>query len=139
MIVVDASVVIAALLPEPHQPRARDLLADEACIAPDLLINECVNAVWKNVRTGNILDEEGRIAVSILGSARIGLESSAPLAERALALSLALDHAAYDCFYLALAEEREVAIVTLDGRLARKVWESRACRAPVRLLGDTTP
>ncbi|HEV7228424.1 type II toxin-antitoxin system VapC family toxin [Brevundimonas sp.] len=134
MIVVDASVVIAALLPEAETVAARALLADETCVAPDLLVNECVNALWRNVTAGHLLEHEGHEAVAVLTSAGIVLEPSLGLAGRALALSSTLDHPAYDCFYLALAERRAAPMVTLDGKLARKAWGNAACRASVRLL-----
>jgi predicted nucleic acid-binding protein len=134
MIVVDASVVIAALLPEAETVAARALLADETCVAPDLLVNECVNALWRNVKGGHLLEHEGHEAIAVLMSAGIVLEPSLGLAERALALSLTLDHPAYDCFYLALAERRAAPMVTLDAKLARKASGNGACRASVRLL-----
>ena len=43
------------------------------------------------------------------------------LMEEALKLSVALDHAAYDCIYLSLALEKDWRFVTADKRLSRKV------------------
>ena len=46
---------------------------------------------------------------------------TAPLRNRALALAMKLDHPAYDCFYLALAETEQVQMVTTDEHFIRKV------------------
>jgi len=39
------------------------------------------------------------------------------LVQRAVVISRHLNHPAYDCFYLALAEERAATLVTADQRL----------------------
>ena len=44
-----------------------------------------------------------------------------PLARRAVDLSILLDHAAYDCVCLALAETAKRPFVTADARLRRKL------------------
>jgi predicted nucleic acid-binding protein len=50
------------------------------------------------------------------------------LALRALVISSLLDHPAYDCFYLALAEQRGSIVVSADRRLLQRlsgtVWEA---------------
>ena len=52
------------------------------------------------------------------------------LAKRASEISLDLEHPAYDCFYLALAEREDAMLVTADRRLVERVrgtrWECRA-------------
>jgi predicted nucleic acid-binding protein len=45
----------------------------------------------------------------------------APLALRAVAISRDLDDPAYDCFYLALAEDQHATLVTADGRLLNRL------------------
>jgi predicted nucleic acid-binding protein len=42
------------------------------------------------------------------------------LKDRALAIAIELRHSAYDCFYLALAEQRTSSLVTADDRLIRR-------------------
>lgn len=138
MIVVDASLVIASLLPEPNSASARSVLLSEVCIAPDLLVNECVNALWKNVRLGRILLEEAEIALSTMPTLGVAFIPSMALADRAFTLAVGLEHPAYDCFYLALAERRGVAMVTPDDKFVRKVNGSRLSTAAVRLLETET-
>ena len=138
MIVVDASIVITSLLPEADSQAARDLLASEFCVAPDLIISECVNALWKNVALGRILKSEADIALEALPNLGVALASAHEMAGRAFALAVALHHPAYDCFYLALAESRRVPLITQDGRFLRKVRDASVSTAQVRLLGQET-
>jgi len=134
MIVIDASVVITSLLPETNSEAARALIASEACIAPDLIISECVNALWKSVRLNRILPGEAEAALEALTKLGVLLVPSSNLADRALDLAMALEHPAYDCFYLALAETRGVDMVTQDGTFMRKVGAGGVSNATVRLL-----
>jgi predicted nucleic acid-binding protein len=54
------------------------------------------------------------------------------LAGRALEIAAELRHPAYDCFYLALAEERSAKLITADRRLisglAGTPWQEDAIR-----------
>ena len=53
---------------------------------------------------------------------------------RALDLSLLLNHPAYDCFYLALAEQLEIRLVTADTRLINKLAHHPALAALIWTL-----
>jgi predicted nucleic acid-binding protein len=43
------------------------------------------------------------------------------LVERGIVIAGELDHAVYECFYLALAEARQIQLVTADARLLAKL------------------
>ena len=137
MIVVDASVVIKCLLPEDGSREAITLVETQTCIAPDLLIHECVNALWKNVRTGRARPQRAVEAIALLEHLDITLVESRPLASRALELAMMLNHPAYDCFYLALAERRGAELIVVDGTFARKVHAGDVTRARIRSLRDS--
>lgn len=77
------------------------------------------------------------MALETLPHLGVGLVPSHDLADRAMALAIDLQHPAYDCFYLALAESRRVPLITQDKTLMRKVRSSSACTAPLRLLAET--
>lgn len=49
------------------------------------------------------------------------LHELAPLAPRAGAIALAIDHPVYDCFYLALSEAQDVPLVTADRKLVTRL------------------
>jgi len=88
-------------------------------IAPDLLTAEFANVMWKKVRAKEIDATQARESVAILPDL-IDLIPTAQLAGRALDISLALDHPAYDCFFLATAEMLETVVVTADRKLVRR-------------------
>ncbi|MBJ7444054.1 MAG: type II toxin-antitoxin system VapC family toxin [Sphingobium sp.] len=88
-------------------------------IAPDLLTAQFANVMWKKVRAQEIDAAQAREAVAILPDL-VDLIPTGQLADRAMAISLALDHPAYDCFFLATAEMLETVVVTADRRLVRR-------------------
>jgi predicted nucleic acid-binding protein len=117
--VVDASVAIKWVIAEPGTEAALALLGHEL-IAPDLLVAECANILWRKQRLGEISAREAGLAARLLERAEIDLVPMRRLLDRATALAIALDHPAYDTTYLALAETTGRAFVTADLRLARK-------------------
>jgi predicted nucleic acid-binding protein len=128
MLVVDASVALKWFIEEEGSAQAAALLATpELLVAPDLIVAEVCNAAWKAVRTGTMLPDQQDHAASRLAAAFDELVPTAPLACRAVEISRSLDHPAYDCFYLALSEQRNVELVTADRRLLHRVkgtvWE----------------
>ena len=93
-------------------------------IAPELLIPEFINAAWRLVVYAGAPPDLAMDSVSEIGRAFEELVPSVALKDRAIAIALELRHPAYDCFYLALAEMREVPLVTADDRLLRRCTNS---------------
>jgi predicted nucleic acid-binding protein len=121
-LVVDASVALKWFIDEDGRVEARALLTSgEPLIAPDLIVPELINAAWKAVRRSAITREQAGAIPASLPQPFMELVPTANLAQRALAIALALDHAAYDAFYLALAEQSGMPLVSSDSRLLEKV------------------
>jgi predicted nucleic acid-binding protein len=114
-IVVDASVAVKWILPEPGSAAAAELREQDSDLtAPSLVTAEIGNAIWKAVRHG-ALDRSA--ALDGIEAALIWFESLIPIEElrvRALTLAIELRHPIYDCFYLALAERENAPLVTAD-------------------------
>lgn len=124
--VVDASVAVKWFVEEARSVAARTVLAsDEALIAPDLIIPECCNTAWKKVRRGDISKEQGAAMMQALPLSFERLVPSAQIASRALELAQRLNHPAYDCFYMALAESAEAMLVTDDDRVVELAKAAR--------------
>lgn len=128
MLVVDCSVAIKWFLEEPGDREALTLLrSGDRFVAPELIVAEMVNVLWKRVTSGAIDASQAADIPRAIPSTIAELWPLAPLAERALAIAEALRHPAYDCFYLALAEVRAAPLVTADRRLIARVagtpWE----------------
>ena len=134
--VVDASVAIKWVIDEPGTGQAL-LLRRNRLSAPDLLVPECANILWKKVRRGELTAEEAIFAVRLLQRAEIELEPMRGLWEAATALALSLDHPAYDCTYLALAQALSCALVTADERLCRRVERETGQPDVIRLSALT--
>jgi predicted nucleic acid-binding protein len=118
--VVDASVVIKWLVQEVDSTAAL-ALRGHALAAPDLLIPECANILWKKVRRAELTASEANTSARLLERVDIELVPMRRLLAAALRLAIELDHAAYDCTYLALAELRRIPFVTADLTLLRKL------------------
>ena len=136
--VVDASVAVKWLLPEVDQEIARRLQDDYQngamdLIAPDLLISEVGNVLWKRVRKRDLTPSVAELLFDgLLLDAPILLNSDA-VHRRAMNLSLEFDRPIYDCEYLALAWYHGCDLVTADERFYRAV---RTQWPRVKLLRD---
>lgn len=121
MLVVDASVAIRWMFALDRSDRAEQVLqSGERLIAPDLVLAEIANAAWKLAVFGNAEPKTVQLRVSAVTKEFDEFIPSMDLKDRALAIALQLRHPAYDCFYLALAEQRCCQFVTADNRLARQ-------------------
>lgn len=130
-LVVDASVACKWFVEELGSPQAAALLeGDEGLIAPEFVIAEVSNALWRKSRVGEMAFEQAEAAVDELPRFFDDLVPSALLAARSLAIAAALDHPVYDSLYVALAELREARLVTADrgllDRLSGTPWAPRA-------------
>jgi len=118
--IVDSSVAIKWVVTETGTEEAL-ALANNQLLAPALFRAECANILWKKVRKKEISATEASIAAQTMNSFGIELCSLEPDLTRVLELALTLDHPAYDCVYLALAEALDLPLVTADERLIRRV------------------
>jgi predicted nucleic acid-binding protein len=138
MLVVDASVALKWYLKEEGRPEAMALRKRGDIIAPELIISETVNGLWKTVRRKLIPREQVDAAVRVLRKPFTDLVPLHELAESAWVIAHELDHPAYDAFYLALAEREGCAFVTADARLAGKTAGTRFA-ALIRTLTAPSP
>ena len=122
--IVDASVLLNAFLPDEVQPNALKLVREHVSgrvhlKAPTLLLYELSNAIWQAERRGRInRDQAGRIIESF---ANLDIElfplewgESLPLARR-------FGRSADDAAYLTLAERLGETLITGDLRLYNAV------------------
>ena len=124
-LVIDASIAVKWVVEEEGSEEALRLLGRSRLIAPELLVAECANILWKKVRRDELSSEEALLAARLLQSADLELTSTRSLMERATQIAIELDHPAYDCIYLALAAERDCPFVTADERLLHKLSDGR--------------
>jgi predicted nucleic acid-binding protein len=125
VIVVDSSVAFKWFVAEPDVDAAMELLRDEQLLAPDLIIPEVMNAVWKIVRRGVLSQSQIVEVEKRLPNCFSEIVPTRELAKMALDIAFELDHPVYDGFYIALAERAGTHLITADERLQRKVKRTR--------------
>jgi predicted nucleic acid-binding protein len=114
--VVDASVAYKWLVWEENSERA-NRLQEARLLAPELFDAECTNILWRKARQQMISREDAVAGVVRLTRMPVIRISHSELLERALTIAFELDHPAYDCLYLAVADQQRIPLVTADRRL----------------------
>lgn len=120
-LVIDASVAVKWVVEETGTSEALAILRAGKLAAPDLLMAECANILWKKVRRTELRVDEALLAAGLIQHAEIEIFPMRPLLESATRLAIALDHPAYDCVYLALASANGWRFVSADERLLGKL------------------
>ncbi|WP_420959696.1 type II toxin-antitoxin system VapC family toxin [Brucella sp. IR073] len=120
-LVIDASVVVKWVVEEDDSVAALALQRGKRFIAPDLLMAECANILWKKAQRREISTQEAIGSADILRRAEIELVPTRNLLEPATRLAIELGHPAYDCMYLAVALQRKLRFVSADKRLLRAI------------------
>jgi predicted nucleic acid-binding protein len=136
MIVIDASVAVKWLLPEPGDAAAQELLAsEERLVAPSLIRTEVAAALARRARFREIEPRDAETALGLwlqaLRDGVISLVADEADLVTALGLTAELSHPLQDCLYLALAERLGAPLVTADKKF---VIKARASHALVRVL-----
>jgi predicted nucleic acid-binding protein len=124
-LVIDASIAVKWVVEEDGTPEALVLRQKAKSIAPELLVAECANILWKKVQRGELLKAEALLAARLLQGAEIELLPTRSLFEAATRMSIEIDHPAYNCLYLVLAVEKKCQFVTADERFLRKLHQGR--------------
>ena len=125
-LVVDASVAVRWFVRGPGRERANaSVQSGEPLIAPELVIAEMANAAWTGTTFHNMSMDTATDMVREATRFFSELVPSASLKNRAFAIALELRNPVYDCFYLALAEARNLTVVTADARLLRRCASSQ--------------
>lgn len=129
-LVVDASFTFRLILPGPQQDELRSLVAGWLqdgywLVAPTLWLYEMTSALCKVVRFGELSPEEGERTLALVQA--LGVELISPDEEQARSAfewTVRLDRAAaYDSFYLALAERLDCRLWTADRRRCNAVGQ----------------
>jgi predicted nucleic acid-binding protein len=94
-------------------------------LAPDLVLVELLNTAWKSLRMGAITSEQFQVLAHRAAEPFSRLFPFTALLARAGHWCRELDHPAYDCLYVALAEQERATLITADQRLLRKLAEPR--------------
>jgi len=123
--VIDASVAIKWYIPEPLSDASvyyLELYRQEKArlLAPDFIIAEMGNVLWKKVRQDELITKDARQVSNILSNYfPIKLIPSSELMPAALEIALTASLTVYDSLYLALAVSVEAPLVTADQEIKK--------------------
>lgn len=128
MIVVDASVITKAYLPEQDSDKADGLLHSKKMLyAPSLVEVEVASAITKACRLNSLNADlalelcEGWFAAVDDGTVQLADDSHDR--SEASKLSVQLNHPLQDCLYLSLALRLSLPLLTADEKFARKAQQ----------------
>lgn len=130
-LVIDASIAVKWVLPEPGSDQAGALLVALASgkltvEIPDICVAEITSVLWKRCRRDELTPRQARRAQALLLEALPSPTPSVQLVPAALEIALAYRHSVYDCIYVALAELRRCPLVTADRPLVRSMAPATA-------------
>lgn len=134
-IVVDASVALKWLIPEPDTDKAL-ALHQSRLFAPSFLLTECGNALWSRVQRGLMSEIEASEGLMELNGIPVTLAMLETLNNKALSLAMTLKHPIYDCLYLSLAMDLDIPLVTADQRFLKALQPHAPLAARVMHLAD---
>lgn len=117
-LVVDASVAVKWFIPELHAGDSLRFLEKEfSLLAPDLILSEFGNILWKKLQRGEIKAIEAREIIADFKEVPLFIYPSAPLMEDAWSIAEKYLRSFYDSLYLALARIQGCPLVTADRKL----------------------
>jgi predicted nucleic acid-binding protein len=117
-VIVDASVVVAALVDRSHEGRwARSITSAGKLEVPHLMPVEVCQVLRRRVASGALSVNDARGAMLGLQELDPNMHAFEPFASRAWELRDTVS--AYDAWYVSLAEFLDAPLATLDARLRR--------------------
>lgn len=130
-LVIDASVAIKWFVTEPFSNQARKVLTayeegNLALHAPDLLIAEFANAIWKKQLFQGLTELDAGDILAAFRKLEFTLTLAATLLPDAYHLAIANRRSFYDSLYLALSIRLNGALVTADERLVNALSGSHS-------------
>jgi len=140
-IVVDSSVVVKWMIPEELSAEAGVVLSEAQAgnadlIAPELLVAEVGNVLWKQHNRGYLSTVEMTHALSLLHILPIFYTNNNRLIDLACNLAVAHQRSVYDMLYVALSVQQSCLFLTADKRLVNAV---SAILPQVQWIGDWKP
>ena len=114
--VIDACAAVKWAFEEKYGSEALKFMGERLSLtAPDLILYECSSVVQKKVWLGEMNEETAWQGYELIfQSDSIQLVDSRLLINPAYHLAVGLNHAIYDCYYLALAQKQDAVVVTTD-------------------------
>ena len=124
--VVDASVAVKWYIPEIYEQEANRLqFGGDILHAPELILPEFSNIIWKKVRFGEITEKEGKKIIDAFASRNIQFHSHQSIIKSAFTGAVITNRAVYDWTYLALAIALSCEFVTADEKFYKALEQTK--------------
>jgi predicted nucleic acid-binding protein len=121
-VIVDSCVCVKWVIHEQHSGEAIDLLSSGLeLVAPDIVLVEAANALWKTVKRGLLTADRAEARFADLPRFFNKLLSTSDLIAEALVLAHTIDVPIYDCVYVIAGRRTGAPVVTADRKLIRKL------------------
>lgn len=125
-LVIDTSALVKYVLPEQDSSVAEKLVTFHRAgtvtlLAPEYLLVESANVLWKHLVRRNILPEEAMESFRTLRELGVRLVPDVELLEDALAFAADNGITVYDSLFCALAVRENVQLITSDGPLVTRM------------------
>lgn len=135
-VVVDASVAVKWVVEEDHSANAALLLSYDSLYAPAHWRAEAINVLWARIVRGDLTAADAQERMLVLNRAPVVDVPIVDLMPRACAIAVAQSVTIYDALYVALAEQRDAALVSADQKLIRNVSSDTTLGHRVLWVGD---
>lgn len=133
--VVDASVVIQRLIRDNYSENVkalfRKLVGSDELIVPEFCILECANVLWKQVRFHQMPPSDAELLVTDLVALPLKIVPANGLVARGLQIGLAYQLAVYDSIYIALAEQLQLPLISIDTRQQDAALKEKVTLKPI--------
>lgn len=141
MLVIDTSVAVKWVVPENGDTIENDTslaldLLSHALIAPDCIVGEFANAMFRKVQAGEIRANQAKASIEILPDVITFLPSPA-LVTDAFELALTIGHPIHDCLFLITAMQYGHPLITADQKFVDRCRRSEI-DYPVAALFERT-
>ena len=116
--VLDASAAVRLILGDPAAEGLAEVIrAAPLVLAPELMLTEVANALWKLQRAEQLAGLDPQQLLADANDLVDRVEPDRHLQAEALALACHLGHPVYDYLYLSLARREAATLITADRRL----------------------
>ncbi len=127
--VIDTSALVKLTVPEDHSDTVSDIAslhtsARIQLVAPDFVLLECANVLWKHARRDNLAIVDAMSAIDTLQQLDVRLVRQDELMEDALRFALNVGIAVYDSLFCVTAERNGVELITADGKLVNSLADT---------------
>jgi predicted nucleic acid-binding protein len=134
--VIDASVAIKWYVPEIYEQEATRLQqSGDVLHAPELILPEFVNIVWKKIARREIIEKEGQKIVTEFSRTNLVYHPQRQIIKSAFTGAMMTNQTVYDWTYMALALSLGCQFVTADERFY-KALEKTKLKKHLLWVGD---